>query len=273
MPRACAQGNQDSPFVAAAKRIVGGDLTFPCGPPTPAPGAVAAVTAEACVADDADASSQAFYFNATDSSLRLASQPANLVATGSCDFTKDGNIVSLFAEGAGATKCGGAKWTHNAKGQLIGASSKCLDEYMYTTPRVDLWSCNGGSNENWTFVPSSDAATVGGFAAGMLKNARSGKCLTVSTAGHTDNAVCENIWSRKLANGDVALAMVNQGANATMVCDSACFTAAGLGSASKVKVRDMIAHADLPELSPPFALKALVAGEGSAAAFRLTPAK
>ena len=93
------------------------------------------------------------------------------------------------------------------------------------------------------------------------------------TAGQTDNTVCENIWSRQLANGDVALAMVNQGANATMVCDSACFTAAGLGKASKVKVRDMIAHADLPELSPPFALKALVAGEGSAAAFRLTPAK
>jgi len=87
------------------------------------------------------------------------------------------------------------------------------------------------------------------------------------------NAVCENIWSRPLANGDVALAMVNQGANATITCDTTCFGAAGLGGAKKVKVRDMIAHADLPVLSPPFELKASVAGQGAAAAFRLTPMK
>lgn len=85
------------------------------------------------------------------------------------------------------------------------------------------------------------------------------------------NAPCENIWSRPLSNGDVALAMVNQGINATMSCNASCFAAAGLGRATKVKVRDMIAHADLPELSPPFELKARVAGQGAAAAFRLTP--
>ena len=85
------------------------------------------------------------------------------------------------------------------------------------------------------------------------------------------NAICENIWSRPLANGDVALAMVNQGQNASMVCDAACFVLAGLGGAKRLKVRDMIAHADLPELSPPFALAASVAGQGAAAAFRLTP--
>ena len=87
------------------------------------------------------------------------------------------------------------------------------------------------------------------------------------------NNVCENIWSRPLANGDVALAMVNQGVNATVACDAACFVAAGLGDAKKVKVRDMIAHADLPELSPPFLLKASVAGQGAAVAFRLAPVK
>ena len=85
------------------------------------------------------------------------------------------------------------------------------------------------------------------------------------------NAICENIWSRPLANGDVALAMVNQGENASMVCNATCFALAGLGSAKKLKVRDMIAHADLPKLSPPFELKASVAGQGAAAAFRLTP--
>ena len=46
-----------------------------------------------------------------------------------------------------------------------------------------------------------------------------------------------------------------------------------LVGAKKVKVRDMIAHADLPALSPPFELKATVHGQGAAAAFRLTPSK
>ena len=50
------------------------------------------------------------------------------------------------------------------------------------------------------------------------------------------NAICENIWSRPLANGDVARAMVNQGETASIVCDSACFALAGLGHAKKINV-------------------------------------
>ena len=87
--------------------------------------------------------------------------------------------------------------------------------------------------------------TAGGFATGALKNSDSGKCLTaILPSDPPDNSICENIWSRPLSNGDVALAMVNQGANATVECDAACFSAAGLGKASKIKVRDMIAHAE-----------------------------
>jgi hypothetical protein len=85
------------------------------------------------------------------------------------------------------------------------------------------------------------------------------------------NAICENIWARPLADGSVALAMVNQGADSSITCNATCFAAAGLGSAKKIKVRDMIAHADLPQLSPPFVLSASVLGQGAAAAFRLTP--
>jgi hypothetical protein len=44
-------------------------------------------------------------------------------------------------------------------------------------------------------------------------------------------------------------------------------------SLKRVKVRDMIAHVDLPPLSPPFVLRQQVAGQGSAAAFRLTPVR
>lgn len=250
--------NQDSPFVSGAKRIVGGDLTFPCGSAAPPPGATAAVVAEACSAnDDSTNENQEFFFNTTDNSLRLATKPNLLVATSTCNFEKDGIIVALYEEfsssHSGGERCGGANWTHNsATGQIIGAYNKCLDEYEFTTPRVDLWQCQtGATNEAWAFEPSSVTskhARHDSFTSGRLKSKRSGKCLTAQFSGVADNTACENIWSRKLSNGDVALAMVNQGQNATVVCDSTCFAAAGLGNAKTVKVRDLLAHTDLPDL-------------------------
>eukprot|EP01043_Picozoa_sp_COSAG02_P013131 COSAG02_NODE_521_length_20750_cov_10.721079_2_plen_493_part_00 len=275
--------NQDSPFVSAAKRIVGGDLTFPCGSPVPPQGAAAAIVAETCVANDTSGiGTQEFVFNSTDNTLRLAAKPNLLVTTSTCDFSKNGVIVSLFEESSSVhsntERCGGANWTHDAAtGQIIGADGKCLDEYEFTTPRVDLWQCQAGAtNEAWAFVPrsvESNHDALGSFTAGRLKSKRSGKCLTASFSAAGENTACENIWSRSLSNGDVALAMVNQGDNSTIVCDAACFSAAGLGRAKAVKVRDLIAHKFLPDLHAPFSLKVPVAGEGSAAAFRLTPMK
>ena len=247
--------NQDSPFVSGAKRIVGGDLTFPCGSASPPPGAAASVVAEACSGnDDSTGDNQEFFFNLTDNTLRLAGKSNLLVATSTCDFEKDGIIVALYEEfsssNSGGESCGGANWTHNsATGQIIGANNKCLDEYEFTTPRVDLWQCQtDATNEDWVFEPSAVNNRHAMFTPGRLKSKRSGKCLTAQFSGVEDNTACENVWSRKLSNGDVALAMVNQGTNATIVCDSACFAAAGLGSAKTVKVRDLIAHADMPEL-------------------------
>ena len=85
------------------------------------------------------------------------------------------------------------------------------------------------------------------------------------------NAPCENIWARRLSDGGVALALVNQGANSSITCNATCFAAAGLRTAKRIRVRDMLAHEDLPDLSPPFVLTARVPGQGAVAAFRLTP--
>lgn len=187
--------NQDAPFVSAASRIVGGDLSYPCnsgGGDT----AVADVVAEPCVVGSA---TQLFYFNASDSSLRPTSQ-AGMVATSSCDFSGDGNIVSVFAPGHGGTGCGGANWVHSASGAVVGAAGKCLDEYEYTTPRVDLWGCQANAkNEQWAWKASG--STVGGFAVGTLTNLQSGKCLTAAPPAPPQE--CTNVWSRPLANGDV----------------------------------------------------------------------
>ena len=151
---------------------------------------------------------------------------------------------------------------------LYGANGKCVDEYEFTTPRVDLWSCNkGAKNEVWRFAASQGEA--GG--AGTLTNADSGLCLTVTPLAPAQQ--CTNVWARPLSNGDVALAMLNHGANATVSCDADCFAAAGLSQATAVAVRDLIAHKDLPLLRPPFSLSAAVSGDGGAAAFRLAPSK
>merc|ERR1719469_1129824 len=86
-----------------------------------------------------------------------------------------------------------------------------------------------------------------------------------------NNAVCENIWAAPLSDGGALLAMVNDGQNSSITCNTTCFGEAGLGGAQKLKVRDMTAHTDLPELSPPFSFTAKVAGGGVTAAFRFTP--
>jgi hypothetical protein len=141
--------------------------------------------------------------------------------------------------------------------------------------RVDLWKClNGAKNEQWTFatVPAVIPSPTATFPSGFLKNVDSGLCLTATAPAPAGK--CTNVWSRPLSNGDVALALINHGTNgSTVFWDPECFAAAGLGTAAKVAVRDLIAHADLPVLTPPFNLTATVMGAGGAAAFRLTPSK
>ena len=261
--------NADAPFAGAARRIVGGDLTWPCSSAAP-PGELAEVHTLAC---DAGSAAQQWYFNSTDSSLRPAANSSALLSAATCDFA-DGDLVSVFAaagNGGGASACGGAVWAHAANGSIVGAAGKCLDEYMWTTPRVDLWTCvPNATNEAWAFQASG--AHVGGFAVGALVNADSGLCLSTAPAGGP--SLCTNVWARPLANGDVALGFVNNGdANETVVCDAACFAAAGLGAdAGQLRVRDLLAHADLAPLSPPYSVAVPVGAAGAAAALRLSRA-
>jgi hypothetical protein len=89
-------------------------------------------------------------------------------------------------------------------------------------------------------------------------------------------ARCINVWARPLANGDVALAFVNQGpANATVKCDAPCLAAANVTAGRVWAVRDLIARRDVGEINgskrSSFALSALVESDGSVAAFRLKP--
>jgi hypothetical protein len=143
----------------------------------------------------------------------------------------------------------------------VGAFGKCLDEFNKDTATVDLWQCVPGAlNEAWSLSAS-----------GELVNAFSGKCLTAVQLPPA--ASCSNVWARPLSNGDVGLAFVNNGDSAANVsCSTQCFEAANVTVAAKgLRVRDLVAHADLGVLLPPYSWTQLVAGGGDGAALRLTP--
>jgi hypothetical protein len=247
--------NQDQPFVGPGRRIVGSDLTWPCNDLPP--DAVFGVQALAC--EDGNAA-QIWTLNSTDNTIRLANRPADAPAALTyigCS-TEDGTLAYLTSDlGQPCTN-----WTHDPSTQRIidQTSGKCLDEYMYTTPRVDLWTCvDGAQNEQWTLN-----------SAGQLVAQQSGFCLTATSPSSA--GACTNVWSRPLSDGSVAMAMLNNGGSSSLVtCDAACFAAAGLSSASSLKVRDIVNHVDLPALSPPFNLVSNVTGLGGASGFRITP--
>ena len=239
---------------------MGGDLASPCAAPN-ASGALYAVVAAPCNASDAL------------QSWRVAGAPGagavellggaggllTLGAEGCASGGADGSLVYVAAPGAAGAACGGQAWRHAANGSLVGAFGKCLDEYQWTTPRVDLWACEAGAtNEAWAARGSA------------LVNGDSGKCL--AAAPLPPAGACTNVWARPLSSGAVALGFVSNLAEpADVVCDAACFAAANV-TAARVRVRDIIAHADLGELSAPLRVVVRVAGGGGdGGALLITP--
>lgn len=247
-----------------ARRVAGGDVSFPCAPPPPAE-AVAGVAALPCNASDP---SQQWQLGA-DGVLSLvepgAAAPAgSLLSLLACD-DEDGSPLALFPPGwAGASACGGAAWRFAAgNGSLLGAFGKCLDEYEMTTARVDLWTCvPGAANEAW--APAGAA-----FSRGALVNQDSKMCLAAVPL--PPPASCANVWARPLSDGSTAHVFINNaGSNATVVCDGACFAAANM-TGSRYRVRDLVAHADVGDIRAPLSWSARLPAGGSGAAFKFTP--
>jgi hypothetical protein len=152
---------------------------------------------------------------------------------------------------------------------------------------VDLWTCvHGATNLVWTLQQGSGLvvnegglklhyachAPVFRFLVLRCVRADSGNCLA---AVPTDDS-CTNVWARPLSDAGVAFGFINNGdATVNVTCDSECFAAAGLTAASAprgLSVRDLIQHADLPHLLPPFLLTAAaVPANGGGAAFKVLP--
>jgi alpha-galactosidase len=99
------------------------------------------------------------------------------------------------ASGARATiqDCAGTgtqQWTPTAAGELRGAGGLCLDAYDNRTAAgtaVELWSCNGGANQQWRRNPD-----------GTVTGVQSGLCLDVTggdqPAGNVNGTPVE-LWT------------------------------------------------------------------------------
>lgn len=158
---------------------------------------------------------------------------------------------------------------------------------MWTTPRVDIWDClAGATNLAWTLQARSVRGVVAALLStqpcltltlqpnGQLVNDNSSLCLTATPAPPA--ASCTNVWARPLSDGGTAFGFVNNGgAAANVTCDEACFTAAGISAVSApngLSLRDLLRHADLPSLVPPYLFTAeAVPGGGGGAAFKVMP--
>lgn len=245
--------NQDAPFAGPARRIVGGDLTYPCGG---TPGALFDVAALPCVAASP---MQQWEYDAGSGALRLAGNSA-VLAVSTC-ATNDGTPVAVFPPGGGGASCGGASWVRADNGSYI-SRGRCLDEYNKDTQTVDIWECvQGATNEAWSAPPPGGS--------GPIVNGYSNLCLT-ATRG---TSACINVWARPLANGDRGIAFVsNDHAPTNVTCDAACFAAANVTISPRgVRVRDVVSHTDLGVLFPPYSYTALLGVDGDGAAIRVTP--
>lgn len=69
----------------------------------------------------------------------------------------------------------------------------CLDLYDFTGPVVQMYVCNGGSNQNWT-VNSDGTITSDGL------------CLTASS----DSNEPLEVWAGALSDGSVATLLFNR---------------------------------------------------------------
>ena len=251
--------NQD-PLGSPAFRVVGGDLAFPCA--GGGAGAVAGVKAARCDAADP---LQQWSFDAASGVISLRGNASWVLAAVGCG-TADGTPVAVYAPDGNGGSCGGKnqRWAAHADGTLTnGNSGACLDVYNWAGPAVDTWTCNGGSNQNFSWSPAS----------GLLASADggAGKPAMCVAADPAAASTCTNVWGRALAAG-FAVGMVNNAAAPLPItCDAACFAAVGLAGGA-YDVFDVWAHAVVATISPPYSFPATIDGGGFAGLFKLTEA-
>lgn len=131
-------------------------------------------------------------------------------------------------------------------------NSLFLEEYLNATS-------GGGQagSQQWSFSTKT----------GLLQNTGSGTCIGAVPQD------TKNVWGRQLADGSLALLLINFGeAPQTVACDAACFAAAGIGAGATLSVRDMWAQTNNGTVVAGAGYAVPLAANGASVFVRLTPA-
>ena len=134
---------------------------------------------------------------------------------------------------------------------MAGMSPRC-------TSGAGASCASGAAAQTFTYSPSA-----------LTLSLASGMCLTVGDASASRTAVI----GRPLIDGSWALGMFNAGlAAADVTCDAGCLAGMGFEASQVFSVRDLWAHADLPDAPAGANITATaVEGDGGVALLRITP--
>ena len=114
---------------------------------------------------------------------------------------------------------------------------------MLTRACIDagIVSQDGGGNLVLTADDTKCAELVHDAASKRITTTTSAGTACLTTASKATGLA--NVWMRKLSTGAVAMVFINAGsADADIVCDKTCLSAAGFAATDKLSIRDVWAH-------------------------------
>eukprot|EP01106_Pelomyxa_sp_JSP_P014225 TRINITY_DN446_c0_g1_i1.p2 TRINITY_DN446_c0_g1~~TRINITY_DN446_c0_g1_i1.p2 ORF type:complete len:132 (-),score=50.87 TRINITY_DN446_c0_g1_i1:130-525(-) len=107
---------------------------------------------------------------------------------------------------------------------MSGMTNMCLDVENFTGPKVEMWTCNGGTNQKWTVVGDGTITC-------------SGKCLTASDGSDQPTEV----WAAPLSGGATAVLLFNRKPSTQTIV--AYWS--DVGATGNQVVRDLWLHKDM----------------------------
>jgi len=124
------------------------------------------------------------------------------------------------------------QWHVNSNGSITSLlDGQCVDLYNSVGPQVQTFSCNGGSNQQWSYDQATKALKA------------DSQCLSV------DEGDLE-VYAGPLADKSIAVVLFNRASAAFSI--TANWADIGLASTTKATVRDLWRHADLGTYSNSF---------------------
>jgi hypothetical protein len=186
-------------------------------------------------------------------------------ATHLCANTDDcgADLIGFTCVNSGSTCCGtgcldNLRFMLGADGTLRTPSQPGNCAVGAPGMQVALATCvPGNTRQQWAYNANPKQLTSGG------------QCLTVGDGAADRTAVV----GRPLADGSWALGFFNAGLNAgDVVCDSSCIAGMGFEPTQAFHVRDLYAHAALPDAPAGANITApALEGSGGVALLQLTP--